>query len=105
MARDITRAELAGLIDQHLGKSDWRLIDQSMIEQFADLTDDRQWIHVDTARAAREVGGTIAHGFLTMAMLSVLQAEVWRMPEATRAINYVRTPAIKGAIHRAVAPD
>lgn len=54
------------LVGEELGVSDWVLIDQAMIDAFADATNDHQWVHVDPERAARELptGTTIAHGFL-----------------------------------------
>ncbi|MGI9273927.1 MAG: MaoC family dehydratase [Endozoicomonas sp.] len=57
-----------------LGVSQWYTLDQSHIDQFAETTGDRQWIHVDVERARREspFGGTIAHGYLTLSMLSVM---------------------------------
>ncbi len=60
-------------IDQELGVSDWCLIDQDMIDRFADLTDDHQWIHVDREAAARgPFGAPIAHGFLVLSLMSKL---------------------------------
>jgi acyl dehydratase len=66
--------ELKRLVGQEAGVSGWLEITQDMIDRFADLTDDHQWIHVDPARAQREspFGKTIAHGFLTLALLSRL---------------------------------
>lgn len=60
-------------IGQEVGVSDWVAIDQDMIDRFADLTDDHQWIHVDRAAAAASpFGGTIAHGFLVLSLLAKL---------------------------------
>ena len=69
--------ELRALIGQEAGASDWVTVTQGMIDQFADLTDDHQWIHVDVARAKRETpfGSTIAHGFLTVSLLPRLARE------------------------------
>jgi acyl dehydratase len=60
------------LIGETLGRSPWLLIDQARINAFADITEDPQFIHIDTARAATETpfGGTVAHGFLTLSMAS-----------------------------------
>ena len=60
------------LIDKTLGYSPWILIDQARIDAFADITEDPQFIHIDATRAAAEtpLGGTVAHGFLTLAMAS-----------------------------------
>ena len=59
---------------QEVGLSDWAVIDQNRIDQFAEATADHQWIHVDTERAAREMpnGTTIAHGYLTLALIPAL---------------------------------
>jgi len=70
MAGSVTRQELQGLIAKELGVSDWFTIDQSRVDDFADVTLDHQFIHVDPARArATPFGGTIAHGFLTLSLL------------------------------------
>ena len=74
-----------------LGVSDWILIDQSMIDQFATLTEDRQFIHVDPLRAKRETafGGTIAHGFLVLSLASKFASDVFhRESEKSVSINY-----------------
>ena len=73
--------------------SDWSQqiqITQEMINQFAELTRDRQWIHVDVERATREspFGGPIAHGFLTLSMLPTLNASPVRIVGAKNAVNY-----------------
>ena len=80
--------------------SPWREVTQAAIAQFADVTGDRQWIHVDAERARREStsGGTIAHGFLTLSLISRLLREAVGTVTGTRmAINYglnkVRFPA------------
>lgn len=69
--------EIPGLVGTTVGTSSWRTVTQAMIDGFADATDDHQWIHVDPERAARETpyGGTIAHGFLTLSLLSALAYE------------------------------
>ena len=60
-------ADLAALVGEEIGLSDWTPIDQARIQRFADATDDQQWIHTDPARAAAgPFGATIAHGFLTL---------------------------------------
>jgi len=66
--------ELRALIGQEAGVSDWIEVSQDMINRFADLTGDHQWIHVDVDRAGRETPfhSTIAHGFLTVSLLSEL---------------------------------
>ena len=80
--------------------SPWREVTQAAITRFADVTDDRQWIHVDPARAAAKspYGGTIAHGFLSLSLISVLLREaVGHVAGVRLAVNYglnkVRFPA------------
>ena len=71
--------------------SDWLLVDQAMIDRFAEVTGDRQFIHVDPDRAAQTpFGGTIAHGFLLLSLLPALHAGMDRpRPQAVRmAVNY-----------------
>jgi acyl dehydratase len=65
-------AELAKHIGEEIGVSSWMLLDQNRINEFAHCTGDHQWIHLDAERATREgpFGGTIAHGFLTLALLA-----------------------------------
>lgn len=84
-------AKLKERVGAELGVSAWHLIDQGMVDRFAGVTGDFQFIHVDPVRAAAETpfGGTIAHGFLTLSMLSTLLAEVMPRIEGTRtSINY-----------------
>lgn len=82
--------EIRARIGEEVGASSWLPIDQRRIDQFADATEDRQFIHVDEAAAARSAfGGTIAHGFLTLSLLSRMGVEVMFVPEGTKiAINY-----------------
>ena len=70
----MTLDELRTRVGQEIGISNWREITQSQIDQFAEVTGDHQWIHIDQERAKREspYGSTIAHGFLTVALLSQL---------------------------------
>ena len=82
---------LRAALGTEIGLSNWRIVDQTMIDRFADATDDHQFIHIDPVRAAAETpfGGTIAHGFLTVSLLSTLAYEALPMIEgATLAINY-----------------
>jgi acyl dehydratase len=69
--------ELVANQGKEIGVSPWRVVSQQMIDQFADATDDHQFIHVDPERAARETpfGGTIAHGFLSLSLLSAMTFE------------------------------
>ena len=78
-------------IGQEVGVSDWILVDQKMIDQFAETTHDNQWIHIDPVRAAGETpfGGTIAHGFLTMSLASRFAYDCFGMlPGQVMGINY-----------------
>ena len=68
--------ELEGFIGKEMGTGDWFQIDQSQIDQFADVTKDHQFIHVDEELAKPIFGGTIAHGFLTLSMLVHLKSSV-----------------------------
>ncbi len=81
-----------------LGTSDWLVVAQDRINQFADATDDHQWIHTDPERAkAGPYGSTIAHGFLTLSLIPVFLAQAFQVEGITMAVNYgldkVRFPA------------
>ena len=82
--------EIRSRIGDEVGVSSWLAVDQSRIDQFADATEDHQFIHVDPAAAARTpFGGTIAHGFLTLSLLSRMAAEATFLPEGLKmAVNY-----------------
>ena len=69
--------ELKSLTGQEVGVSDWLTVTQEMIDRFAEVTGDHQWIHVDPERAKRETpfGSTIAHGFLTVSLLPQLSQQ------------------------------
>lgn len=89
--RDIpTLAVLQTLIGQEVAVSSWFGIPQARIDQFADATDDHQWIHVDRERAAREspYGDTVAHGFLTLALLPAMLASALHMVDMKMGVNY-----------------
>jgi acyl dehydratase len=89
--KSIKLDELLTLAGKEVGLSPWRVVTQTMIDQFAQATDDHQWIHVDAERAAREApfGGTIAHGFLTLSLLSAMTYETLPTLEGTgMGINY-----------------
>ena len=88
--KNITRDDMKALVGKNAGTSDWFLIDQSRIDVFAGVTEDHQFIHVD-AEAAKETpfGTTIAHGFLTLSMLSaMIYNAVPDVEGATMGINY-----------------
>ena len=77
-------------IGDEIGVSSWIAVDQARIDQFADATEDRQFIHVDPAAAAQTpFGGTIAHGFLSLSLLSRMGAEAMLVPDGLKiAVNY-----------------
>ena len=81
---------LAGRIDQEIAVSEWLDVTQERIDRFAEATEDRQWIHVDGARAAEEspFKTTIAHGFLTLSLVSALGQRAMRVGGIRMAINY-----------------
>jgi acyl dehydratase len=90
--------ELKSKVGTHLGYSDWLEVTQERVNQFADATDDHQWIHVDPERAkAGPFGGPIAHGYLTLSLAVPLLAQVVRVDGVRMGINYglnrVRFPA------------
>ena len=90
MTRYVNIAELPQLIDTELGASDWIEITQERVNEFADATNDHQFIHVDLEKAkSSPFGGTIAHGFLTLSLLTFLLNESMVVPEDTAmTINY-----------------
>jgi acyl dehydratase len=83
-------ADLPSLEGQEIGVSDWLLIDQHRVDTFADATGDHQWIHVDVERAKATpfLGGTIAHGFLTLSLVPYLSAGMLTVEGVTHGINY-----------------
>lgn len=81
-------ADLESKIDQELGVGEWVTITQDAVNAFAEATMDHQWIHVDLERAAQgPFGGPIAHGFLTLSLVSAIAPSV-EVPEVEMAINY-----------------
>ena len=87
----ITFSNLKQFVGKELGVSGWLTVDQSRINQFAECSGDRQWIHVDVERAKREspYRSAIAHGYLTLALVAPLQMEIGAVPEgAAAAFNY-----------------
>ena len=85
-----TPEALRALIGQELGVSDWLEVTQDLIDRFAEVTGDHQWIHVDVERAKREMPGgkTIAHGYLLLSLLPKLGAGIYKLAWPTRSINY-----------------
>jgi acyl dehydratase len=90
MVKEISLADVRGLVGTETGLSDWIVVDQTMINAFADATHDHQFIHVDPERAADSpFGGTIAHGFLTLSLLSAMNYDCLpKVREQTMGINY-----------------
>ncbi|HBH89517.1 MaoC family dehydratase [Ponticaulis sp.] len=86
--KKVAYADLESIIGQEIGVSDWHVIDQDRVNLFADATGDHQWIHVDVERATKEMGGPIAHGFLTLSLLPMLSSEVLQITGVSRGINY-----------------
>ncbi|HSK22967.1 MAG TPA: MaoC family dehydratase [Egicoccus sp.] len=89
---------LRGLVGSQVGSTDWMEVTQEQVNRFADATGDHQWIHVDAERAAGSpFGGTIAHGFLTLALIPVVLTSVLDVRGFAMGVNYgldkVRFPA------------
>ena len=89
--RDYSMATAPEFVGRELGVSGWITVDQDRIDQFADCTGDRQWIHVDVERAKREspFGGPIAHGYLTLSLVASTLMEIGVIPpDAATGLNY-----------------
>ena len=92
----MSKVEIASLealtawVGKEVAVSEWLQVDQGRIDRFAEATNDRQWIHVDPARAAAETpfGGTIAHGYLTLSLISNLMMEALEVGGGRMIINY-----------------
>jgi acyl dehydratase len=93
--------DMAGLRDHvgtHLGFTEWQVMEQERVNQFADVTDDHNYIHVDVERAkASPFGGTVAHGYLTLSLLAPVTMQLLRVTDVVAGVNYgldrVRFPA------------
>ncbi|CAH0315705.1 MAG: MaoC family dehydratase [Rhodococcus sp.] len=85
-----TPEELHAAVRDDLGTSDWKAITQNMVDQFAEATGDHQWIHIDVERATAEspFGGPIAHGYLSLALLPTLAAQIYTIEGAKLIVNY-----------------
>ncbi|MEH3129007.1 MAG: MaoC family dehydratase [Mycolicibacterium neoaurum] len=82
-------AEFENASGTELGPTEWLVVDQDRVNNFAQATDDHQWIHVDPERAASgPFGGTIAHGLLTLSLLPKFMHELYRVDNIAMAINY-----------------
>lgn len=90
MAREVTVDEYRDLVGKEIGVSDWMLIDQARIDRFAEVTEDWQFIHTDPVRAGKTpFGGTIAHGFLTLSLLSPMSyAAIPPIRGSAMGVNY-----------------
>jgi acyl dehydratase len=87
--REIDISELPQLVGERLGTSSWHVIDQGRIDRFADVTEDRQWIHIDPERAAATpIGSTIAHGYLTLSLGPALLDEIFQVDRCAMVVNY-----------------
>ena len=82
--------DLLKLVGTELGPSEWVTVDQAMIDKFADATGDHQWIHVDVERAKKEMPGgkTIAHGYLTLALVPRMAQTLVKVTGRKRGLNY-----------------
>ena len=82
--------DIRGRVGEEVGVSDWITVDQGRIDAFADATEDRQFIHVDPQAAAQTpFGGTVAHGFLTLSLLSRMAADAMLVPDTLKmGVNY-----------------
>ena len=81
--------EFTAAVGEHLGYSEWQPITQDRVNLFADATDDHQWIHIDAEKAAAgPFGTTIAHGFLTLSMLSAFGPQIYKVNGIKMGINY-----------------
>lgn len=80
--------DVHSLVGTDVGTSDWLEISQERVNQFAEATGDHQWIHVDVERANREIGGPIAHGYLTLSLIPFLSAGLMPLAGVSRGINY-----------------
>jgi acyl dehydratase len=95
---ETTIAGVREAVGRHLGYTEWEEMTQERVNEFADATDDHQFIHVDVERAKQTpFGGTIAHGFLTLALVAPISQTLLRVTDAAFGVNYgldkVRFPA------------
>ena len=90
MATVVTKGELLGMAGRESEPTSWFTIDQDRVDQFADATGDHQFIHIDPEKAARTpLGGTVAHGYLTLSLLPMLSEEIVVLPQGLlMAFNY-----------------
>ncbi len=98
MSVSVKFADLESLVGQNIGSTDWMTITQDRVNQFAEATDDPQWIHVDPERAkSGPYGTTIAHGYLTLSLIVPMFTDLLDVPDVSAKVNYglnkVRFPA------------
>jgi acyl dehydratase len=104
MVREIHVNEFDALAGQELGVSDWHVVSQDQIDLFAKATGDAHWTHVDVPRAEREIGGTFAHGLLTLSLIPFLSHDIFQITgykggysygyDKVRLINVVKVGAL-----------
>ena len=84
-----TVEELTAAVGEDLGATEWMTIDQDRVDLFADATEDHQWIHVDPEQAAAgPFGGTIAHGYMTLALIPHLTSQIFATETPGARLNY-----------------
>jgi acyl dehydratase len=89
MTTEIDVRDLSSAIGRELGPGSWHEVTQAQVDLFAEATGDDQWIHIDPVRAAAgPFGTTIAHGYLTLSLLPLLQRELWTFVGAAMGVNY-----------------
>jgi acyl dehydratase len=91
-------ASLREAAGTHLGYTEWQEMTQDRVNQFADATDDHQFIHVDVERAKQTpFGGTVAHGYLTLSLMAPVMGQLMKVSDVAMGVNYgldrVRFPA------------
>jgi acyl dehydratase len=87
--KQVSFNELSELVNTEIGTSDWMMVDQARIDQFAQATGDFQWIHVDQAKAKQsKFGTTIAHGYLTLSMVAGMRFQTFEVTGTGMAVNY-----------------
>ena len=89
MGMKVSYDSLTEQVGAHLGPTDWMTVDQARIDLFADATNDHQWIHVDpVAAAAGPFGATIAHGYLTLALVNSFLPDLLTVTDTSMGVNY-----------------
>ena len=89
MGMQVSYDSLTEQVGAHLGPTDWMTVDQARIDLFADATNDHQWIHVDPVAAAEgPFGATIAHGYLTLALVNSFLPDLLTVTDTSMGVNY-----------------